>query len=442
MQGPSSYVTIANTLIIEGTTDGLFLYQGVGAAGNSPILAASPPGTTTDPFGNMVHPVVTVGNMAGARQTFDATGNGILIGTDGVVRIVMSNGTYSGQPPFAGTDPCIIFYNDFGAIVLVVDPQAGGIFQYHDTGSATQGSLIGWQSSKNATDPVTGISISAGVQLTDPVFGDFIQIVGADIIMGIGVVFGTQAQVTINSASGTQGPYMHIRSPAQTTTGIAVHRYYGESTDGTIPAGHVFLRGIASSTITRETTALVEVQGDLNLWTATGAADFTIDPTSNMPTVTPVDGNTYRMGQQISSIAGQLVNSATPAAVAGAGFSGLRVGNNYRVRYVIIYTPTATSTGAPVFSWVTSGAFTSFIATIREFINGTPGTLGNFAVLSSRASTFTGAAFSTTAQRQLEIDLMLVNPSVTEVLTLQAACTVAADTYNINGSYAEMLVAL
>jgi len=43
---------VANSVVIFGTQDGLFIYNGVPASGNPPVAWATPPGVNIDPYGN------------------------------------------------------------------------------------------------------------------------------------------------------------------------------------------------------------------------------------------------------------------------------------------------------------------------------------------------------------------------------------------------------
>lgn len=237
---------------------GLFGYSPAPGTGNLIFSIAAAAGT--DPYGNTYPAGLNVGQQASAHADVDPTGNARVYGTDGVLRILTTNGTAPGLP----ADPAMYFYNDFGAVVLVVDPQSGGLFQYLDNGDATQGTLIGWQSSKNSTDPVLGQAVQAGVQLIDPVFGDFIRLAGAIMRIGIGVAFSNPVIIGPGQGSGAQGPVLKLCSPSQTTTGQMTVWLFGESPDGTVPAGQVIAPGNTSSAITRDTSALLEVQGSGN----------------------------------------------------------------------------------------------------------------------------------------------------------------------------------
>lgn len=75
-----------------GPGSGLFIYSGAPAAGNNPILAAVAPGTTTDPFGNPVSPILNIGSLQAAHAGFDAAGIEYLSDSSGNIRITIDPG--------------------------------------------------------------------------------------------------------------------------------------------------------------------------------------------------------------------------------------------------------------------------------------------------------------------------------------------------------------
>jgi len=59
---------LAKSLIVNTggpTVTGVFVYNGTGAPGNGPILSIVAPGTTSDPYGNPVQAVLTIGDQSG-----------------------------------------------------------------------------------------------------------------------------------------------------------------------------------------------------------------------------------------------------------------------------------------------------------------------------------------------------------------------------------------
>lgn len=256
--GWSDQNIIAQIIVIEGSGDGLFIYNGTAELGNPPILAAVAPGVTEDPFGNTVKAVLNIGNFSASHIGWDADGNQYLSGPDGNTRIFMANGSIP-TGPNNNMDPAIWFFNDFGAAVLVVDPSAGGTFQYEDLGSATQGGLIGAQQGKTSSvnDPVNNQTVPPGILLIDPVFGDQVQIVGGNINWSL-PAFSKDANDTINQGSGSTSPYRHIAAPEQGQAGHIVQRWYGTSVNGTVPPGSVIS---STDPPVRSTSEMFEIQG-------------------------------------------------------------------------------------------------------------------------------------------------------------------------------------
>jgi len=68
MQGIGTYVVYANKVIVFGTGDGVFVYNGTPAVGNPPVLWTS--ATNEDPFGNTLTP--QTGPSTGVGQDGDA----------------------------------------------------------------------------------------------------------------------------------------------------------------------------------------------------------------------------------------------------------------------------------------------------------------------------------------------------------------------------------
>lgn len=73
--GQSTAVVVANKVIVFGPKDGLFIYTGTPAHGNPPIFSVTAPGTTTDPYGNPVKPVMLAGPAAGPFTQIDQFGD-------------------------------------------------------------------------------------------------------------------------------------------------------------------------------------------------------------------------------------------------------------------------------------------------------------------------------------------------------------------------------
>lgn len=147
----------------------------------------------------------------------------------------------------------LVFYNAFGAVIFRMDPPNGAFFAYLDNGSAVQGQLVGVQAVKSGVDPVTGTAYSPGNYINDPVFLDFLTILGNTIMFGQGTVFTTNGQVKANQESvGVIGPYLEMGSPIQNTAGgngQLKHRWYGDKHDGSILASEKIWRDLGDGNV-------------------------------------------------------------------------------------------------------------------------------------------------------------------------------------------------
>lgn len=263
------------TIIADGPSGELLVYSASPIAKGNLILSVSAV-AASDSVGNNFGQGINVGTWSASTGNqlqhlgVDNAGRVYTVGPDGVTRILINNGT-------SGVGPDLRFYNDFGAVLMVVDPNAGGQFQYQDKGSSTQGPLIGSQSSKNTTDPVNGGAVNAGITIVDPVFGDFLTAVGANI--GLGQVAFTQiGKVTANTGSGATNPFIQVEAPEQGVSGHFQMRMYGTSPDGTVPGGVAFGEVATGGAITRIANTIAEIQGSLTL---TGIAIPAAPPAGN-----------------------------------------------------------------------------------------------------------------------------------------------------------------
>lgn len=104
--------------------------------------------------GSLVIPSIFSPNFSAINNT------GWSINNDGSV--VFNNGTFRGTI----TGSQLIIKNSFGATILIIDPTHDGTFVYADTGSATQGALIGSWAGKSGNDPVNGTAYPQGFNTT------------------------------------------------------------------------------------------------------------------------------------------------------------------------------------------------------------------------------------------------------------------------------------
>lgn len=447
---------------------GLFWYSPLQGRGNLKV-AISPGGAGTDPYGNVFPQGTNFGvwsatGVLGAHFGIDDNGNAYVAGSDGVTRIEISNGT-------AGIgivhDPAIGFFNDFGAVILVVDPAAGGVWQYIDTGSATQGALAGAQISKNASDPVFGNPYNAGVNIIDPVFGDSLAIVGATIRFASvpwnnsGVVAGTGG-----TPSGNVGPGLSFTSPTVSgAPNYAAMALFGESANTTLGPGLVL--AISASPPVKQTGSLLEVQGSVSgvngssFWTVSTASDghgiysreLELTNVGSAPAapstgikifaingrfyVIDSDGNIYALGDKrlIGTGNPQLVNSTGFTTVAGLT-TNLGVGT-YEVEGFVVLEGVAAAAGNPEFQFNGTAVIGSMHVTGMFHPETGAGIAINGANATALASTMIGQVLSITATQVFDFH-GTVNVTTAGSFHLDAACSVAADTYDIFGPVSYM----
>ena len=135
----------------ELTNKGIFFYSGVPA------------------FGNLIY---YISNVAGT----DGHANPISVGAASLENVfggqILLNGAKfqlsSGISVFITMDPGgINILNSFGAVVIRLDTAKDAIFVYLDNGSAVQGNLRTAICSVGGTDPIAGVTYSAGINNID-----------------------------------------------------------------------------------------------------------------------------------------------------------------------------------------------------------------------------------------------------------------------------------
>lgn len=291
MQGPSSYETVARLTVVSGAPGtGVFIYNS--APGRGTLIAAAVGAAGTDPTGqNTVSPVLSVGQwssitgLPGAQSMVDANGDLSVVGSDGVTRLKIWTG--GDGIHHAGS---VYWFNDFGAVIQVIDPVVRATFQYQDNGSAVQGGVIGAQVSAivPVTDPVVGTNIfQPGVTIIDPVFGDNLLIQGDVVAFD---QLGMTRKCFISSqdpSGGTNAPYLVIEGPEHTTASHPNIYILGATQDGTTHAAKIIysvFSGGPPPGPTYQTNAFVEIQGTLS---ATGIDAIVSGATETWHSVAP-----------------------------------------------------------------------------------------------------------------------------------------------------------
>lgn len=224
-------------IVTAGTGgSGVFIYKAAPARGT--LIAAAVGAAGKDPTNlNTVSPVLAVGvwspvtGLPGAQSMVDANGDLSVIGPDGVPRLQIytgADGTHNAGAAY--------WRNDFGAVILLIDPVVRATIQYQDTASATQGQVIGAQvaSTTTITDPVTGVTLFPGITIIDPVFGDNIRIVGDVVLFDqLGMTRACQISSQDPGPALTNAPFLAVEAPEHTTAKHAVHYLLGATQDGT-----------------------------------------------------------------------------------------------------------------------------------------------------------------------------------------------------------------
>lgn len=378
-------------------------------------------------------------------------------------------------------------FNAFGAVInlLSTTSAAAGFFQYFDNESAVQGALILSIASTTGSDPVTSTGYPAGQKGTDPIFGDFIELLGAHIDIA-NATWATSAAINASGGtpSGATGPWLEIDSPTATgAPGISVLAIFGESPDTTIPAGVVL--ATAASPV-KSTPALLEVLGVQSLQSGgavpASTAGFTLiysDSSAQLHTdrafVSDVnieiknlasppgaggsgtkfyshsghgqvqsgqtgaggDTGTYDCERLTAVIAQQTVTSSPTVTLASAPVGA----STYHVKVLVPYRG-ALSAGTAVF------AFTSPTASVETTVYrnalssagfGANGTVTwSINPQSSFTGTFTSPTLSTTSVNVLEVDA-IVTFSASGTLAFTCKAGTAGDNVSVFTGYMEVM---
>src|SRR5215469_11968237 len=153
-------------------------------------------------------------------------------------------------------------FNGHGAVINLLSTSKGAFYQYADTGTNAQGGLVLAIAVTGGTDPVNGSTYIAGGNLIDPVFGDFLEVVGARIRFFVGVTITNPGSVRIQAApANNQNPYLGIDAPEQGTGTHVQALMQGTSPDGTSLGQMLIGLVTTSGTLTPVTNAMLEVQG-------------------------------------------------------------------------------------------------------------------------------------------------------------------------------------
>jgi hypothetical protein len=307
-------------LVLDGVRGAIFLYQNGGPVGALILSIARSAGT--DPYGN-TYPAgisTSVGSISGAT----------IIGST-----IESSSLAPGVKIDSSGD--IIVYNSHGAIVYYLSPSHDGFFVYADTGSATQGALIGSWAGKSGTDPVNATSYPQGIYITQG------EITGTDYIINSSGAFfynGTPTTgnlaISITTSIGTDGFSNAYDAGVTVYPANALGAGYGVNYAGEYSAGGMNGGG-ASGTVQVQSGATTASDSPssiiLQSKSASGGSTpaIVVDgvvqllPQTSTPSAPPLGGGFYSN-----------VNS-TPAAITPAGEPGT---------LPLVQTDTSTNTNA------------------------------------------------------------------------------------------------
>lgn len=220
----------------------------------------------------------TLGRFPGGRNFFNlaklivrtliieaSAGNGLFVydGSGNLTLAIVATDTNDPQQGIlchAG----LTTFNSHGAAITYLSTTIGAFIQYQDKGSNVQGSPILSVSFHSGTEPYGGSGISAGIEGTDPVFGD--QFFGTGANIQLSQAFYTRRAIIFangSSSGGANSPFLQVDAPEQTTAQHAQIQILGATPDGTTrPNGTVVMGSVSGgATLVPETAAVVEIQG-------------------------------------------------------------------------------------------------------------------------------------------------------------------------------------
>ena len=462
---PASQAFIGRLVVIFGTTvgTGLFVYNGSPHAGNPPVFWVVPPGVAADPYTNALpggNNVMGVGVPPnGPELVIDQFG-------DLVVRTSLNAMELEPFTPsfrsFAGTvQPQIIidgqrsaefYYSPAGAVNTLagsVAPTGGGTETYGNTYQQGFTSyLIGTPSTY--TSMVQGeidfarSGYSAPARLVSNVLG------GIQIISGTTAGSGQQGNLFVQPGT-VPGPAIATLTdlqfnlqpyPAGITSFIATGglSLWVDS----VPNSNMVIAGTLMAApafgVTPVTAELVELDGRLTMQdksipaTPGGAASILFSRVGHMVSKSS-DGSGHYSMEHVGAISSntvgspQLINAVGLVNVTGLG--GVPVGAADYLVVAWIRWVGNQAAGAPVFQFTAASGATVSDSQIGFF---------DFSGANSNESMVTvGASHTGPTLRNGSGDMSIVlgyaNVTAAGNLNLQAATTVAADTYNITGAW-------
>jgi hypothetical protein len=158
-------IVVAEKVIVFGTGDGVFVYNGTPGLGNGPVFVAASPNTTVDPYGNAVDPVVQLGPASGAHISVDQFGELIVFNSAGQIAMFLQPSllTFSVYNPPAGLGQLAATFGNGVGPDNFGNAFEPGLTSYQNGGSnlffaiSVQGGAIGFYFATSAGGPYTRV---------------------------------------------------------------------------------------------------------------------------------------------------------------------------------------------------------------------------------------------------------------------------------------------
>jgi hypothetical protein len=288
---PSGNVLQARQIIISGTGEGLFIYEGTPGAGNPPVAFATAGGVTKDPYGN------TLPGLPVAAGSFVVTGPGELVQlADGAIFLEATSAPAGAQPADMSVDGTPGFLeissgsasaSDEPTELLINSGSLGGALQVssgadgstYDTMRLTLETAV--PLNVDSTTPVTLFTFPVAVgtyayQLEIPMLGTGTAIPQIRFSSAAAVVSSMQGETVLDG--GTAGGYTAFQTALNTFGPVGPPLVNGDAND---------LNGSGIFTFTTAGTIAVQ----MNATTAAAAATIPAGARMHLLPVTGLAGS-------------------------------------------------------------------------------------------------------------------------------------------------------
>lgn len=374
-------------LIIQGTQSvtGLFLYNGLGSPTNPPQFAAVASGVTTDPFGNAItsSKILVQGNVI--------TESGGIFRTAAAAPLIQLDGIHNAY----------LEYNAASGLSETIAPVT--------TSDGLGSTALPGFTSYTTTTPFIALQLAqqviqwwSGAAQGGPWTADRSSL--TDLAGALSILSGTRggaSQAQIIMSSGATAPQSQIAMTSPTSLGN--------------------LSSAPSVNLTNNGSILWASGGHLK----------------TVSTSTGGDGGTYGTERAVFTATGQLVNSLTPATIAGIGVTIPVAAAKYLVRGCIIILQGAGGAGSQGARFVgpaISNMNVSFLCTEAASIF-------NSGVIGALNTDMSSGPIPINTTAELHFDGIITFSAAGSTFGMQADCiTSATDTWTLSGnSYLELL---